>query len=135
MLDRSCRVQSAWSEALIRISILQCFLQVVAFFTIGELSFYPKDLMEFIRPFEENVEKIIETAWESQRSEAPGTMKVKILHDAHVLEGGRTYLIVKTFITGSLRPAGADVSGDTEIYERSCSGSKQVLSERNHSSL
>ena len=25
------------------------------------------------------------------------------MHDAHVLEGGKTYLIIKTLITGSLR--------------------------------
>lgn len=52
---------------------------------------------------EENAEKIIEIAWESQRSEVPRTLEGKILHDAHVLEGGRTYLIIKTLITGSLR--------------------------------
>ena len=42
-------------------------------------------------------------AWESQRSEIPETIEGKILHDAHVLEGGKTYLIVKTLITGSIR--------------------------------
>ena len=49
------------------------------------------------------VEKIIKIAWESQRSEEPKTIEGKILHDAHVLEGGKNYLIVKTLITGSLR--------------------------------
>lgn len=48
-------------------------------------------------------EKAIEIAWESQRSEVPETLEGKILHDAHVLEGGRTYLVVKTLITGSVR--------------------------------
>ncbi len=49
------------------------------------------------------IEKIIEIAWESQRSEIPKTTEGKILHDAHVLEGGKNYLIVKTLITGSIR--------------------------------
>ena len=49
------------------------------------------------------IEKIIEIAWESQRSEIPKTIEGKILHDAHVLEGGKNYLIVKTLITGSVR--------------------------------
>lgn len=51
----------------------------------------------------ENAEKIIQIAWESQRPEIPETLEGKILHDAHVLEGGRTYLVVKTLITGSVR--------------------------------
>jgi len=51
----------------------------------------------------EKIEKTIKIAWESQRSEVPETLEGKILHDAHVLEGGKTYLIVKTLITGSVR--------------------------------
>lgn len=49
------------------------------------------------------VDRIINIAWESQRSEIPSTLEGKILHDAHVLEGGKTYLVIKTLITGSLR--------------------------------
>lgn len=51
----------------------------------------------------EMIAKTIKIAWESQRSEIPDTIEGKILHDAHVLEGGKTYLIVKTLITGSVR--------------------------------
>ena len=49
------------------------------------------------------IAKTIKIAWESQRNEKPKTIEGKILHDAHVLEGGKTYLIVKTLITGSIR--------------------------------
>lgn len=49
------------------------------------------------------IAKTVQIAWESQRSEIPKTLEGKILHDAHVLEGGKTYLIVKTLITGSVR--------------------------------
>lgn len=52
---------------------------------------------------EEMISKTMKIAWESQRSEIPETIEGKILHDAHVLEGGKTYLIVKTLITGSVR--------------------------------
>ena len=52
---------------------------------------------------EEMISKTIQIAWESQRSEIPETIEGKILHDAHVLEGGRTYQVVKTLITGSVR--------------------------------
>ena len=49
------------------------------------------------------IDKIVKIAWESQRNEIPETIEGKILHDAHVLEGGKTYLMVKTLITGSVR--------------------------------
>lgn len=49
------------------------------------------------------IAKTIKIAWESQRSEIPETIEGKILHDAHVLEGGKTYVVVKTLITGSVR--------------------------------
>lgn len=51
----------------------------------------------------ERAEKIVKIAWESQRNEIPETIEGKILHDAHVLEGGKTYVVVKTLITGSVR--------------------------------
>ena len=46
---------------------------------------------------------IIRISLESQRPEIPETLEGKILHDAHVLEGGKNYLVVKTLITGSVR--------------------------------
>ncbi len=49
------------------------------------------------------IDKTVLIAWESQRSEVPETLEGKILHDAHVLEGGKSYLAVKTLITGSVR--------------------------------
>lgn len=51
----------------------------------------------------DRIEKIVQIAWESQRPEIPETLEGKILHDAHVLEGGKTYLVTKTLITGSVR--------------------------------
>ena len=51
----------------------------------------------------ERIEKIVKIAWESQRPEIPETLEGKILHDAHILEGGKTYLVTKTLITGSVR--------------------------------
>lgn len=38
---------------------------------------------------EDMISKTIKIAWESQRSEIPETIEGKILHDAHVLEGGK----------------------------------------------
>ncbi len=52
---------------------------------------------------EDEINLIIKISWESQRNQVPETIEGKILHDAHVLEGGKTYLVVKTLITGSIR--------------------------------
>lgn len=49
------------------------------------------------------IRTIIKVSWESQKDEIAETLEGKILHDAHMIEGGKTYLIVKALITGSLR--------------------------------
>ncbi|QSX06078.1 hypothetical protein JYG23_01020 [Sedimentibacter sp. zth1] len=49
------------------------------------------------------IERIINIAWESQKDKMAITLEGKILHDAHMIEGGKTYLIVKSLITGSVR--------------------------------
>ncbi len=52
---------------------------------------------------ENKMKKIIQVAWESQKEEVPKSLEGKILHDAHMIEGGKTFLIVKSLITGSVR--------------------------------
>lgn len=69
------------------------------------------------------IAKTIKISWESQRSEIPETIEGKILHDAHVLEGGKTYLVVKTLITGSVR--GQPLSDTLKFME------KNVLNKNN----
>lgn len=49
------------------------------------------------------VEWIVKVAWESQKDEKAETVEGMILHDAHMVEGGKTFLIVKSLITGSVR--------------------------------
>ncbi len=51
----------------------------------------------------EEINQIVKISWESQRPQIPETIEGKILHDAHVLEGGKNYTVVKTLITGSVR--------------------------------
>lgn len=52
---------------------------------------------------ENDISHIVKIAWESQRPVVPETLEGKVLHDAHVLEGGKTYTVVKTLISGSVR--------------------------------
>ncbi len=49
------------------------------------------------------IKKIINASRESQKDEEAITIEGKILHDAHMIEGGKTYLIVKSLIAGSVR--------------------------------
>jgi uncharacterized protein len=51
----------------------------------------------------DRIDAVVRVAWESQQSSSPTTIEGKLLHDAHMIEGGKTFLIVKPLITGSLR--------------------------------
>lgn len=51
----------------------------------------------------EFIENVIKASWESQKETIPETKEGKLVHDAHMIEGGKTYLIVKSLITGSVR--------------------------------
>lgn len=42
---------------------------------------------------EEKINKIVKVAWEFQKDIKPETIEGKILHDAHLIEGGKTFLI------------------------------------------
>jgi len=48
-------------------------------------------------------DKIILVAWESQKSSNAVTHEGKLLHDAHMIEGGKTFLVTKSLVTGSVR--------------------------------
>lgn len=74
--------------------------------------------------YSENViDEIVTIAWESQRSEVPKTLEGKILHDAHVLEGGETYTVVKTLITDSVR--GQSLQKTLEFMEKNVLGANK----------
>lgn len=51
----------------------------------------------------EKIEKIVRISWESQKDEVAETLEGKLLHDAHMIEGGKTYLMVKSLCTGTAR--------------------------------
>jgi len=50
---------------------------------------------------EGEVAKILLVARESQKESKPKTIEGMILHDAHLIEGGRTFLVVKLLVTGA----------------------------------
>ncbi len=49
------------------------------------------------------IDQVINAAWESQTDGEPKTIEGILLHDAHLLEGGKTFIITKSLVTGSLR--------------------------------
>jgi uncharacterized protein len=51
----------------------------------------------------QTIDKVVRAAWESQKEGNPQTIEGTILHDAHLLEGGKTYIITKSLVTGTLR--------------------------------
>ena len=52
---------------------------------------------------DEDIAKIVKISYDSQRTGIPESIEGKILHDAHLIEGGKVYLITKCLITGTLR--------------------------------
>lgn len=51
----------------------------------------------------DEVDRVIQVAWESQKESQAETIEGKILHDAHLLEGGKTFMITKSLVTGTAR--------------------------------
>ena len=73
---------------------------------------------------EKSAEKTIIIAQESHAGAVLNSLEGKILHDAHLIEGGRVYMITKCLITGSLRgqtlPETIDYVENNIIDRRRC---------------
>jgi uncharacterized protein len=65
---------------------------------------------------QEKIEQIVKVSWESQKDEVPETLEGKLLHDAHMIEGGKTYLIVKSLCTGTAR--GQSLEQTLDYFEK-----------------
>ncbi|NJD03667.1 MAG: hypothetical protein FIA99_13980, partial [Ruminiclostridium sp.] len=62
-----------------------------------------RSFLERLNLFDEQICKIITAACESQVGSVPETLEGKIAHDAHMIEGGKTFLVVKSLVTGTAR--------------------------------
>lgn len=51
----------------------------------------------------DRIKQVVQIAWGSQKEETAASIEGKILHDAHLLEGGKTFFIVKSLVTGTAR--------------------------------
>lgn len=52
---------------------------------------------------QDRIDKAVRIAWESQKESEPETIEGAVLHDAHLIEGGKTFLITKSLVTGTAR--------------------------------
>jgi len=69
---------------------------------------------------EERAHLAMKVTRESLKEEVPETLEGKIVHDAHLIEGGRTFMVVKSLVTGSLR--GQTLEETIEYVEKSVIG-------------
>jgi len=79
---------------------------VAALYFHGFIYSHEAEIRGFLQTLElskEEIELIVKVAWESQKKHNPATNEGLLLHDAHMLEGGRNFEIIKSLITGSVR--------------------------------
>lgn len=66
------------------------------------------------------VERAVTAAWESQTDATPASAEGILLHDGHLLEGGRSFLLVKTLVTGGAR--GSSLPDIAAFWQRHVAG-------------
>jgi uncharacterized protein len=65
-------------------------------------------------------EKILRVTWESRKESKPTTIEGRILHDAHLVAGGKTFMVAKFLVTGTLR--GFPISHTIKYFEDEVDG-------------
>jgi uncharacterized protein len=81
------------------------FLTLGAYFH-GLIRFKEPEIRDFLSGNDltaAKIDKVVQIAWESQKEAEPQSIEGRILHDAHLIEGGKTFLITKSLVTGSAR--------------------------------
>ncbi len=72
----------------------------------GNIAVKAAEIRQFLKDQQlqqEEVDLVVQVAWESQKDTPAKTIEGKILHDAHLLEGGKTFMITKSLVTGTAR--------------------------------
>lgn len=80
-------------------------LELGAYFH-GNISFKEAEIRQFLKDKQlqqHEIDKVVQVAWESQNESHAETIEGKILHDAHLLEGGEAFMITKSLVTGTAR--------------------------------
>ena len=95
-------------DALRKVEALSFDLEVVeaALYFHGLIYVCEGEVREFLLSIDvpaDRIDWIVKVAWESQKESRPTTSEGLMLHDAHMLEGGKNFEIIKSLITGSVR--------------------------------
>ena len=110
-------------------SIDEELLELGAYFH-GVIHLEEETVIDFLKSqhlSEERIDQIRQVAWDSQRDKTPQLIEGKILHDAHLLEGGKTFWIVKSLVLGTAH--GESLSKIVEFMKTSTSDYHCVLPE------
>jgi uncharacterized protein len=89
----------------------------------GMIAEHEVEIAEFLKSSslsEDRIRLVIRVAKESLKEEVPKMLEGKIAHDAHLVEGGKTFMVVKSLVTGSLR--GQSLEETIEYLENSVIG-------------
>lgn len=78
----------------------------------------------------EKQEAIIQTALDADKEALPTQMEGKILHDAHLLEGGETFGIIRPLVCGAL--SGKSLEESIDHYEQYLQGRFKCVLPENH---
>jgi uncharacterized protein len=81
-------------------------LLIFACYFHGMIIKYENEIAEFLKALnlpEKRIHLALKVSWESLKEKVPETLEGKIVHDAHLIEGGKTFMVVKSLVTGSLR--------------------------------
>lgn len=64
--------------------------------------------------------RVLRVALESHKESHPRTIEGKVLHDAHLVEGGRAFMVAKSLVTGVSR--GSSLRQIADYFEESIDG-------------
>lgn len=94
------------AESIAEGKILDLNVLVLGAYFHGVIYRREPEIRDFLRSKHmspEIIDRIIRVSWESGNDSTPETVEGAILHDAHLLEGGKTFIITKSFVTGTSR--------------------------------
>lgn len=98
-------------------------LTLVAYFHGVDLKLHRQDVTDYLRGqgFKmKHIERTLQATSESGTKSIPKTAEGRILHDAHLLEGGLTFHVVKSLITGASR--GDSISQIIDYFDSNING-------------
>ena len=69
---------------------------------------------------QDKIDLAVQIAHDSQKENVPQTLEGTVLHDAHLIEGGKTFLITKSLVTGTAR--GQTLEDTLHFFEQNVLG-------------